>query len=144
MIIVNHRVNSIEKLKSTPPEYGVEIDLRPYNEKIILNHEPFQDGEDFEEFLKTYNHKLLILNVKSEGIEEKVLELVKKYNINNYFFLDVTFPFMVKYINKGIKNFAARFSEFESINTCLNLIGMVEWIFVDNFTRLPIENNSFN
>jgi len=143
MMIINHRVNTIEKLKATPPECGVEIDLRPYGEKIILNHEPFKDGEEFEEFLKHYNHSLLILNVKSEGIEERVLELVNKYNIKDFFFLDVTFPFMIKYINKGIKNFAVRFSEFESIQTCLNLIDKVEWVFVDNFTRLPIENNSF-
>ena len=50
---------------------------------------------------------------------------------------------MIKYIKKGWKNFAVRFSEFESIQTCLNLIGKVEWVFVDNFTRLPVEGNSF-
>lgn len=143
MMLVNHRVNDIEKLQKTPKNCGVEIDLRPYKDRIILNHEPFKDGVDFEEFLKHYNHKLLILNVKSEGIEQRVLDLVEKYYIKDYFFLDVTFPFMIKYINKGVKRFAVRFSEFESINTCLNLIGKVDWVFVDNLTKLPVENNSF-
>ena len=147
MIVVNHKINTIEKLKNTPVDCGVEIDLRPSansGSKIILNHEPFEHGEDFEEFLKHYNHKLLILNVKSEGIELKVLELVRKYNIQDYFFLDVSFPFMIKYINQGITKFAVRFSEYEAIETCLNLIGKVEWVFIDNMTHLPTENDSFN
>lgn len=144
MIVVNHGINSVKKLKETPKECGVEIDIRPYGKKLILNHEPFCDGEDFEEFIKQYNHKLLILNIKSEGIEEKVIETVERYGISKYFLLDVTFPFMIKYINKGIKKMAARFSEFESIETCMNLSGKVEWIFVDNFTKLPTEDGSFN
>lgn len=143
MILINHRVNTIQKLKDTPKEYGVEIDLRPYRDRVILNHEPFEDGEDFEEFLKHYDHKLLILNVKAEGIEKRIVELVNKYGVKDFFFLDVTFPFMIKYIKNGWNQFAARFSEFESIETCLNLKGKVEWVFVDNFTRLPIENDSF-
>lgn len=37
----------------------------------------------------------MILNVKSERIEHKILELLRKYNIKDYFFLDFTFP-MIK------------------------------------------------
>ncbi len=143
-IIVNHRVNTIKKLKETPTECGIEIDIRPYLNTLILNHEPFETGIELDQFLKEYNHKLLILNVKSEGIEERVLELVKKYNIKNYFFLDVTPPFIFKMINKGIKEIAVRFSEFESIETCLNLKNKVDWVFIDNLTHLPTENESFH
>lgn len=143
MILVNHRVNTVKALQETPLEYGVEVDIRPYGDKLVLNHEPFEDGEDFETFLKNYNHKLLILNVKSEGIENRVLDLVNKYNIRDYFFLDITFPFMIKYVNQGWSKMALRFSEYESIETCLSLKGKIEWVFVDNFTKLPIENDSF-
>ncbi len=143
MIIVNHGVNTIEKLKNTPKNCGVETDIRSYGRRLIIHHEPFVKGEDFEDFLKHYSHCLLILNIKSEGIEQNVLDLIKKYRISNYFFLDVTFPFMIKYINKNISQFAVRFSEFESIQTCLNLKDKVEWVFVDNFTKLPIEDYSF-
>lgn len=144
MILVNHRVNTIAELQGTPKECGVEIDIRPYNNRLILNHEPFVDGEDLEAFLQNYYHKLLILNVKSEGIEKNVFDLVNKYNIQDYFFLDITFPFMIKYINQGWSKMALRYSEYESIETCLVLKGKIEWVFVDNFTRLPLENDSFN
>ena len=113
MIIINQRINSIEKLRDTPIECGIEIDVRPYGDKLVLQHDPFKKGEDFDKFLKEYNHKLLIVNIKSEGIEEEAIRLVNKYGIKDYFLLDVTFPFMIKYIRKGVRNFAVRFSEFE-------------------------------
>jgi len=144
MIVVNHRVNTVEKLKNTPESCGVEIDLRTWEDKIILQHEPFSKGEFFDDFLKHYNHRLLILNVKSEGLEPSILESIKKFRVKDYFFLDTSFPFIIRYIKSGIKNIAVRFSEFESIETCLGLKGKVEWVFVDNFTRLPVENNSFD
>ncbi len=142
LLRIAHRVNTIEKLKTIPKDCGIEIDIRPYNGKLILNHEPHQNGIELEEFLKHYNHKTIILNVKSEGIEKEVIALMEKYNITDYFFLDVTFPFIIKLINSETK-IAVRFSEFESIETCMNLAGKVDWVFIDNFTHLPVENNAF-
>ena len=144
MITIRHRVNTIEELKATPQSCGVEVDIRPYGRKLVMHHEPFEDGEDFETFLHHYNHRFLIANVKSEGIEGRVVDLVEKAGISDYFLLDVTFPYMVKYFGKGFKKCAARFSEYEDIQTCLNLAGKVEWIFVDNFTHLPVENRAFH
>lgn len=143
MIIINHRVNTIEKLQATPKECGVEIDLRAYNNRLILHHDPFCDGVDFEEWIKHYKHNVLILNTKCEGIERRTKEIVEKAGITNYFFLDVTPPFMFKYIKEGWTKIAVRYSEFESIETCMNLAEKVDWVFVDNLTHLPTENNAF-
>lgn len=143
MLIINHQINTIEELKNTPKEFGIEIDIRAYNNKLILHHDPFIEGEDFEEFLKHYDHAFLILNIKCEGIEKRVIELVEKQGISDYFLLDVTPPFIFKLINQGISKIAVRFSEFEDIQTCLNLKSKIEWVFIDNLTHLPTENNSF-
>jgi len=86
MEYIAHRINTIEELKTIPKEYGVELDLRDFGDRLILQHDPFKDGEDFEEYLKYYNHGTMILNIKSESIEHKVLELIKKYKIEKYFF----------------------------------------------------------
>ena len=56
----------------------------------------------------------MILNIKSERIEYKVLNLLQKYNINNYFFLDSSFPMIYQLSEEGEKNIAVRYSEFES------------------------------
>ena len=66
MIIIKHRVNTINKIIKTPKSYGVEIDLRSSLKTIYLNHDPFKNGENLEKFLNNYNHNTLIVNVKSE------------------------------------------------------------------------------
>ena len=87
---IAHRINTIEELMLVPKQCGVEVDIRDYAEKLILQHDPFLDGEDFETYLKHYDHGTMILNIKSERIEYKVLELLKKCNIKKYFFLLAT------------------------------------------------------
>src|SRR5690606_16379853 len=103
--------------------YGIEIDLRPFGDKLILEHDPFRDGTEFSEFIKHYDHSGLILNIKSEGIEFKVLNILEKHNIKDYFFLDCSFPACIKLIKEKNKNFAVRLSEWESLETCLKLKG---------------------
>ena len=61
--------------KKTPKKYGVEIDLRSENKKIYLHHDPFKKGTLFSEWLKYYNHKLIVLNVKEEGLEKHIIKL---------------------------------------------------------------------
>jgi len=138
MEYISHRINTISELIETPIEFGVEVDLRDFNNRLILQHDPFIDGEDFEEYLKHYNHGTMILNIKSERIEHRVLEMIKKFNVKEYFFLDSSFPMIYQLSNENQKNIALRFSEFESIETILNMSGKVDWVWVDCFTKLPM------
>lgn len=138
MQIIAHRKNTIEELAATPAEYGVEMDIRSYGERLIVNHEPFVDGINFDEWIKHYNHKTLILNIKEEGIENRIKDIVENHGIGDYFFLDLSFPFLVKMMNTGENRIAARFSEYESLETLLTLSGKVKWVWVDCFTKLPI------
>ena len=78
MILINHKVNSISKLLKTSVEFGVETDLRSENKKIYLHHDHFKKGESFEKWIKYYKHKILILNVKEEGLENMVIKILKK------------------------------------------------------------------
>tara|TARA_Y100000310_G_scaffold345862_1_gene471694 strand:- start:5525 stop:6106 length:582 start_codon:yes stop_codon:yes gene_type:complete len=144
MLLINHRVNTISQLLATPQEVGVEVDLRTFDEEIVLHHDPFVKGENFNDFIKHFKHAFIILNIKCEGIEKRVIEIVEAQGIKDYFLLDVTPPFMFKLIKDGVSKLAVRFSEFESISTCMNLKGKVDWVFVDNLTRLPYENNAFS
>ena len=76
-----------KELLKLPEEYGVELDLRDdLNGRIYICHNPFEPGEDFEEYCKVYHHGTMILNIKSERIEHKALEYMEKYQIKNYFF----------------------------------------------------------
>lgn len=143
MEFIAHRINTKEELNKIPKEFGVELDLRDFGNRLILQHDPFKDGEDFEEYLKIYNHGTMILNIKSERIENKVLSLIKKYNINNYFFLDSSFPMINSLINQGEKKIALRFSEFETLENIFKLKDKIDWVWIDCFSRLPIDINSY-
>lgn len=143
MEFIVHRINTVEELKKVPEVYGVELDLRDYNERLILAHDPFVDGDDFEEYLKHYSHGTMILNIKSERIEHKVLELIQKYNIKKYFFLDSSFPMIYLLSKDREKNIALRFSEFEGLDTILNMKDKVDWVWVDCFSKLPIMKENY-
>lgn len=138
MIIIEHRVNTIEALERVPAHRGVEIDLRYAGRHVVLNHEPFSDGESLETFLRHYRHAFLILNIKNEGIESEVVRLVHAQGIEKYFLLDLSFPALYKLARSGNRRLAVRFSEAEPVEACLALRGMVDWVWVDCFTRLPL------
>lgn len=145
MEFIAHRINTIKELKELPTEYGVELDLRDdLNGEIYISHNPFEAGECFEDYLKEYRHGTMILNIKSERIELEILSLLKKYNINKYFFLDCSFP-MVKFLSDmNEKNIALRFSEFEGLDTILNMKGKIEWVWVDCFTKFPLDKKTYD
>ena len=143
MIKIAHRINTISQLKSVSKEYGIEVDVRYRDKDLILHHDPFVDGENFDEFLKNFNHRLIILNIKTEGIEDAVINLLKKYDIKNYFFLDLSLPFLIKYAKKGEKNIAVRFSEYEPLEFILKFKGLVDWVWVDCFNNLPLDDNNY-
>ena len=144
MEYIAHRVNTAEELRKVPEEYGVEVDLRDNGDRLILQHDPFTPGEDFEEYLKDYRHGTLILNIKSERIENRILELIRRRGIEDYFFLDSSFPMIHLLSGQGEEKMAVRFSEFEGLDTVFAVKGRVRWVWVDCFTRLPIDRGSYS
>lgn len=144
MEFIAHRVNTIQELDSISPQYGVELDLRDsLTGRIYIQHNPFAPGEDFEEYLRHYKHGTMILNVKSERIELKIQELLKKYHIEKYFFLDSSFPMIKLLSDQGEKKIALRFSEYEGLDLLLAMQGKAEWVWVDCFSKLPLDSNAY-
>lgn len=138
MEIVAHRRNSSVDLAATPPHLGVEVDIRASGGRLIVHHEPYARGEPFERWLDHFRHGLLILNVKEEGLEDRLCAHMAERGIERFFFLDQSFPFLVKTAARGERRCAVRVSEFESIDTALALAGQVDWVWVDCFTRFPL------
>lgn len=143
MIYIKHRINTAAQLQETDPQYGVELDLRDRGERLIITHDAFGDGEDFEEYMKGFHHNTLIANVKCEGVEQRVLEVLKKHQVENFFFLDLSYPALIKLVRSGEKRIAVRFSEYEPIENALALAGKIDWVWVDCFTRFPLDAESY-
>lgn len=138
MNIIVHRRNTIKELLSTDSKFGVEVDVRSDGRKLIIQHDPLVGGVNFEDWIEAYNHGTLILNVKEEGLESELIGLMKKKGINDYFFLDQSFPFLIKWARLGERRCAVRVSEFESIETAISLTGKIDWVWVDCFSYFPL------
>ena len=154
---INHRINTVKQLKTVPLQNGIELDIRYHNNNLILHHEPFHHHEHhpeiFEDLLKQWKHKgCMILNIKTEGIEKNCIDLMNTYQIQNWFFLDMSLPSLVKYAQhaanheiKGfsIANLTVRFSEYEPIKHTLAFAGKAQWVWIDCFTHLPLNQEIY-
>jgi hypothetical protein len=143
MLLIEHRVNTLEHLARVPPEQGVEVDVRDYDGELRLVHDPLQTGERLEDWLAGYRHALVIFNVKCDGLEGRLQALAARYGIEDYFFLDVANPTLVGLVRRGERRAAVRFSEYEPIEFALAFAGKVEWVWIDCFTHLPLDAQAY-
>lgn len=154
MEVILHRINTSDKLKDASKNMGIEIDIRYHENDLILHHDPFHHHENkkpekFEEFLKSWGHKgIMILNLKSEGLEDECIRLMNQYKIKKWFFLDMSMPYFVRYAELaaansiegfGPDNLAVRFSEKEAIEYALKFRSKAGWVWVDCFTYMPLD-----
>ncbi|MBM3231761.1 hypothetical protein FJZ21_00050 [Candidatus Pacearchaeota archaeon] len=150
MGIIRHRINTIEALKTVNPSHGVELDLRGYGDKLLMTHDPIEDSKlatytDFEEYLKHWRHSgVMVLNIKEMGYEKRIIDLMHKYNVKDWFFQDAEFPYIYRATRKeGMRRVSIRFSEAEPIEYVgaqLDENGnpMLNWVWIDTNTKLPI------
>jgi len=131
MIYVKHRVNRREELQKTSARFGIEIDVRSSSSELFLEHDFGKMGDLFSDWVKSYKHQLLIINVKEEGLEEKINQELFSHSITNYFYLDQSIPSLYKSLNNNIPA-AVRISDIEPANILENI--NASWIWLDNFS----------
>jgi hypothetical protein len=119
------------------------VDIRSSGADLIISHDPYVAGESFSDWIEAYAHGTLILNVKEEGLEARLIETMKTRGIDDYFFLDQSFPFLLKTAATGERRCAVRVSEFESADTALALADRIDWVWVDCFTRFPLDRDTW-
>ena len=139
MKLISHRRNTIAQLRETPRHLGVEVDIRSIGSRLVIHHDALVEGEDFDAWLANYAHGTLILNVKEEGLEQALGVRMAAAGIDDWFFLDQSFPFLIRSARAGERRCAVRVSEYESIDTALSLAGRIDWCWVDCFTRFPLD-----
>jgi hypothetical protein len=139
MLLIEHRVNTVEHLARVPRDRGIEVDIRDYDGRLVLTHDPFSGGESLEELLAAYRHAFCVFNVKCDGLEGRITELAARFGVRDYFFLDLANPTLVNLTRSGEKRVAVRYSEFEPLEGALAFAGKADWVWVDCFTRLPLD-----
>lgn len=152
MKFISHRINSIISASNILND-GIEVDVRYHNNELICHHDPFnhhtQKPDLLIDVLRAYKgNGPVILNIKTEGIEEKCIELMGTFNHLDWFFLDLSMPYFVKfslladskrYSNFSPSNLAVRFSEYEPSQYALSFQNKAKWLWVDCFRNWPIK-----
>lgn len=151
MLIIAHRINTIECLDALPTKYGVEIDVRSNNGRLLLNHDPIDPKSnytDLEDYLTHFKHAFIIFNIKEAGYERRIIDLAKKFNIpkEKYFLLDVEFPYLYRATRKEeVREIAVRYSEAEPMEIAEAQISkgvpLLDWVWIDTNTKLPLNQD---
>lgn len=139
MLLIEHRVNTVDHLHRVPRSHGVEVDVRDSGGHLTLSHDPFEAGERLEDYLRSYEHAFIVFNMKCDGLEADVLALARARGISDFFLLDVAAPSLVRLARSGERRIAVRFSEFEPVESAMALAGLVDWAWIDCFTRFPLD-----
>lgn len=97
--------------------FGVETDIRDYDTELVISHDMADDNcllvdTFFESYTEINSNLPLAINIKADGLQEKLKILLNKFNIENYFVFDMSVPDGLLYLRHGLKVFT-RQSEYE-------------------------------
>ncbi|OIO64360.1 hypothetical protein AUJ68_06375 [Candidatus Woesearchaeota archaeon CG1_02_57_44] len=161
--IIVHRVNTLQKLALVPKHFGVEVDIRTRDGVLVMDHEPWmqsaggmadqgpeqkdsgssrQGPERFASLVAALEGRFIVLNPKEDGLQDAILTVLRKHAVTDYFFLDLPFPTIWQLCLAGEHKIALRFSEHEPLEAVLAMKGRADWVWVDTFTRLPLDRRS--
>jgi len=98
-------------------KFGVEFDVRDYNGELVVSHDiPGVPFLTLEKVLDQHNlhpnESTMAINIKADGLQIKLRELLMKYDVTNYFVFDMSVPDGLLYIREGFNVFT-RQSEYE-------------------------------
>lgn len=97
--------------------YGIETDLRDLDGRIVISHDMARQGAmTAEDFFQAHAGKgsetPLALNIKADGLQAQVADMVRRFQVRNFFVFDMSVPDTIGYLKLGLPVFV-RLSEFE-------------------------------
>jgi hypothetical protein len=130
--------NSFEALKrALNAGFGIETDFRDLNGAVVVSHDPPQGSvleakAFFELYAELGSTSRLALNIKADGLQEPLLELLTEtgVSVENYYAFDMAIPDALGYISYGFPAYT-RLSEYEAKPAFLD---QSAGVWIDNFT----------
>lgn len=98
--------------------FGIETDIRDFKGELVISHDIPTEGvlplDEFFQLCKKYKCAYpLALNIKSDGLQEKLKQTIAQHRIENYFVFDMSVPDGLHYVKHQMNTFT-RGSEYES------------------------------
>jgi hypothetical protein len=105
-------------LRALNAGFGLETDVRESLGELVVSHDPPRGDEiSFELLLSLYcqigGSATLALNIKADGLQAPLAEMLSRFRINNYFVFDMSSPELVRYHAAEIQYYT-RISDLET------------------------------
>ena len=99
--------------------FGTETDLRDRLGVLVVSHDPPTGGEmtadDLFALHAEHDRSLpLALNIKADGLQGMLADLLARHRVENYFVFDMAVPDALGYLRRGLTAFSRR-SELEPV-----------------------------
>jgi hypothetical protein len=94
--------------------YGLETAIRDLNGELVISHDPPDDASSIPlELLLQYYKKggftsTLALNIKSDGLQDKIYRHLDDHRLKNYFVFDMSVPDTLGYLSRNLTTFIRR------------------------------------
>lgn len=116
---VNEKNQQVSFERSFSLGFGTETDIRDYKGELVISHDIADENcisvKEMLEIYNKYNNTLpLALNIKADGLQIKLKELLEEHKITNYFVFDMSVPDGLGYLKQNMKAFT-RESEYEKV-----------------------------
>ena len=97
--------------------FGTETDFRDFNGELVISHDIANNScLNASTFFEIYNkHDCtapLALNIKADGLQHKLKDLLTQFQIENYFVFDMSVPDGLQYLKHNINTYTHE-SEYE-------------------------------
>ncbi len=129
---IAHRILNLEDYYKLPQKVGLEFDVHAYGDQLVVSHDAFRNGIKFEDFISKVKNRFLAINIKEEGIEKRVFDILSEKGCENFFLFDVSVPQIFRLGKFYSKHLAFRLSQIEQINFkfCREY---AEYLWIDTF-----------
>ncbi|MDR1996782.1 MAG: phosphodiesterase [Candidatus Margulisbacteria bacterium] len=115
--------------------FGTETDVRDYKGELVISHDIPAGGElSFADFLKLLRGRdlPLAINIKADGLADKIQETLQKFQHANYFTFDMSLPDLVYQVQKGLTVFTG----LSDLNRSAPLLEKSAGVWLDAFESL--------
>lgn len=97
--------------------FGTELDLRDLNRRLVVSHDPpggdaLPAGDMFEIHRRLGPSLTLALNIKADGLQRLLLDLMEQFQVQDAFVFDMSIPDTIQWHKAGVPVFA-RHSDVE-------------------------------
>ncbi|NIG14638.1 hypothetical protein [Pantoea sp. Cy-640] len=141
----NDEKNSVIAFKrSFELGFGTETDVRDFNGNLVISHDiPYGNEILLTQFLELVKNKdlSLALNIKSDGLAEKLFDALSLYNVKKAFVFDMSIPDQLSYFKHGEIQFFSRASEYEPV---ISLYEECSGVWLDAFISIWYDSDYIN